>query len=738
MSKDSIVIAAGNQSRTNENLPDLAATAGAPPSISSKHLAGNLPTRRASEPSPIQTDKSIHFEVSAAQREIWLTQEMFPRNSLNFDEYTEIHGHVDQQTLANAISFVISETPALHTKFSIVDGEVKALKNKIIKSCFSFIDLADNEAAHSFALNFIREDVSKIRDIDGDELFEFFLIKIGQKNFIFYQRFHHIICDGHGSAMLAHRISTIYTALLNKELILSNDQISPSLVKKNGFDYRISKRYLSDRKFWMEYLSDFTHKGWLSRRRDSDTGEKLIKRSTYISAIESELIAHIAQKIGVPQSVIFITALAIYFRIVSGGPNLNFSIAVAGKGKNEYPSVGMESNIIPLILNVSSANKLADAVKIIRHELIKITRHRHYRGEDIRRDAHLNVSRWFGPIINIMDFDHGAPFHACQWKWGRISNSLADDLNISIYNRNDRSGFEIVFEDVESVHSSDDLAIHLKKFVSILTEITKNPEHSIAELEHKFLFEHDSVVGKSFFLKRRNFDGASVLQWKDEAINLLSLSNTLNFQEHHANPLALPKILIANHVLSFDRLDILKQCSEYPPGTLIKIHKNSWQISTATQDVRVGHFINLFGEFIDGEKIAFDLGLYEGSRLPILSDEINENIKRHQQLVNKNQEYWLDRLERFQPFNFPFEVDNSKKTGDNWGISGWNNIEALESIDKKERYRYVISIWWIYLFRITGKSSFQIGWAVDPVMPAILAGIFSETVPIQPAPCRGA
>src|SRR5882757_8555659 len=64
------------------------------------------------------------LEMSVAQCEIWLAQQVRPNQSFSVGTYAEVEGRVDQNVLAQAVALVVRETPALRTQFERVGGEV--------------------------------------------------------------------------------------------------------------------------------------------------------------------------------------------------------------------------------------------------------------------------------------------------------------------------------------------------------------------------------------------------------------------------------------------------------------------------------------------------------------------------------------------------------------------------------------------------------------------------------------
>lgn len=115
-----------------------------------------------------------------------------------------------------------------------------------------------------------------------------------------------------------------------------------------------------------------------------------------------------ADNIGVHRAHILAAAVALCFYSLTGSEYLNFSMPVTGT--RERNSIGMTSNVVPLIIKVEPQLSLAEFIQKVAAEIAKVVRHQLYRGEDIRRDNGATDSAQFNPSINIVSFDHGDPF----------------------------------------------------------------------------------------------------------------------------------------------------------------------------------------------------------------------------------------------------------------------------------------------------------------------------------------
>ena len=85
------------------------------------------------------------------------------------------------------------------------------------------------------------------------------LFKLAAEHFIWYHRSHHIIMDGFSGGIMARRVASLYTALVEKRPVSDDDALeSLSVLFEEDKAYRNSSRYLRDREYWMQRFANQT------------------------------------------------------------------------------------------------------------------------------------------------------------------------------------------------------------------------------------------------------------------------------------------------------------------------------------------------------------------------------------------------------------------------------------------------------------------------------------------------
>jgi amino acid adenylation domain-containing protein len=75
--------------------------------------------------------------------------------------------------------------------------------------------------------------------------------------------------------------------------------------------------------------------------------------------------------------------------------------------------------------------------------------------------------------------------------------------------------------------------------------------------------------------------------------------------------------------------------------------------------------------------------------------------------------FWRERLQAFRLLSLPFRL-RAAAAEPEWQVSPWQEVESLTPASPDERLISLLSVYAVYLVRLTGETTFQLGWAVRP------------------------
>jgi len=633
-------------------------------------------------------------EMTIAQRELWLGENISKELSFNIWGYGQVDGPLDVKLLRQAIDAIVEETPALQAHFVEKDGELYQYRAPRTHEPLFTLDLSKEPDPLQAARRWMVADAALPRRATGEEPFSFYVITLAPQRYVLYRRFHHMITDGRSAEEVMRRIAAYYNALASGGVIPEFANCNFSLLYENDIKYRDSSRFSSDQAFWREYTAAAPQS--LSRRAIL-TPDAAMNRNTQL--LEKEALDQLQQQadnIGVHRAHILAAAVALCFYSLTGSEHLNFSMPVTGT--RERNSIGMTSNVVPLIIKVEPQLSLAEFIQKVAAEIAKVVRHQLYRGEDIRRDNGATDSAWFGPSINIVSFDHGDPFWGCRTRWYYGGNIPSGDLQIMLYEDQQANELDVTFSDADYANSLGDLDVLQRRFQFILRALNASTAGTIEALDRQVAALADAEAGGSFYTNRRQPPAGGIIRWDRPAEALQRLVSSLS---HGAGCAA--KMLLAERVLGVTALQAVSDERQAEPGTLLHVEADGWVIAANPGVVRVGPFLRADGSAQPGDALAQACGLSVGSVLPTINAAEASLLGAAYGASADSAAFWQPRLTRYYPAPFPPGPGRQADLPARWQATAWQRMEKIAG-------EQVLAAATLYLARMCNETDFQLGW----------------------------
>ncbi|MEL5394668.1 amino acid adenylation domain-containing protein [Serratia nevei] len=640
------------------------------------------------------TEKVELHEMTIAQRELWLGENISKELSFNIWGYGQVDGPLDVKLLRQAIDAIVEETPALQAHFVEKDGELYQYRAPRTHEPLFTLDLSKEPDPLQAARRWMVADAALPRRATGEEPFSFYVITLAPQRYVLYRRFHHMITDGRSAEEVMRRIAAYYNALASGGVIPEFANCNFSLLYENDIKYRDSSRFSSDQAFWREYTAAAPQS--LSRRAIL-TPDAAMNRNTQL--LEKEALDQLQQQadnIGVHRAHILAAAVALCFYSLTGSEYLNFSMPVTGT--RERNSIGMTSNVVPLIIKVEPQLRLAEFIQKVAAEIAKVVRHQLYRGEDIRRDNGATDSAWFGPSINIVSFDHGDPFWGCRTRWYYGGNIPSGDLQIMLYEDQQANELDVTFSDADYANSLGDLDVLQRRFQFILRALNASTAGTIEALDRQVAALADTEAGGSFYTNRRQPPAGGIIRWDRPAEALQRLVSSLS---HGAGCAA--KMLLAERMLGVTALQAVSDERQAEPGTLLHVEAGGWVIAANPGVVRVGPFLRADGSAQPGDALAQACGLSVGSVLPTINAAEASLLGAAYSASADSAAFWQPRLTRYYPAPFPPGPGRQADLPARWQATAWQRLEKIAG-------EQVLAAATLYLARMCNETDFQLGW----------------------------
>jgi nonribosomal peptide synthetase MxcG len=179
--------------------------------------------------------------LTAAQAGIWAGQALDPASpAYVIGEYVDLRGDLNESAFLAAVRRAVDEATGVHATFP--DAHHQLARPVVCRMPVLDVGSLDD------ALAWMRAELARPLDLARGPLFGHALLRLGPAHRIWFQRWHHILIDGFGVALVAHRVAQIYNGEPGAEFA----PYPPVIAEDRA--YHASPAFADDAAFWSEYL----------------------------------------------------------------------------------------------------------------------------------------------------------------------------------------------------------------------------------------------------------------------------------------------------------------------------------------------------------------------------------------------------------------------------------------------------------------------------------------------------
>ncbi|MCF2135267.1 condensation domain-containing protein, partial [Mycetohabitans sp. B3] len=208
----------------------------------------------------------VTYALTTAQTEIWLAQQLYPDSPVyNIAQYTMIDGAIDAAAFEAALRQVIDEADTLRLQF--VDSD-DGLRQRIGTPAWSMpvLDLTAQADPQAAADAWMQADYQQSVNLTQGPLFCYALLKVAPAQWIWYQRYHHIMTDGYGQYLIAQRVAHVYSALCAGTAPAACDFGSIRQLLESDAQYQTSNQREKDEAYWLKHCAHWPEPATLASR----------------------------------------------------------------------------------------------------------------------------------------------------------------------------------------------------------------------------------------------------------------------------------------------------------------------------------------------------------------------------------------------------------------------------------------------------------------------------------------
>ncbi|MFM1687854.1 amonabactin biosynthesis non-ribosomal peptide synthetase AmoF [Aeromonas salmonicida] len=371
------------------------------------------------------------FPLTIPQQGLWSGHLLNDDKAMfNTAECIAFDGKVDVAVLVAVLTRAVGECEALKGHFED-DGAAVCFVSDEAPLAYDEVNLEsdDEAAARAWAWADLRRPFKLTEEAPCR-----FALLCGPSRDYLYSCVHHIALDGFGTTLLFQRIAELYGEGLAGAVPSPSPFGSLAEVLAEELTREESGKNAAARAFWQAQLQ-----AWPEVKSFGDTrapiAAEFIRESRPLPAALWQALTGFADehKLGWPD--LLLAGLSAQLSLASGQQQTLLGLMMMNRiGSASLTVPCMQMNITPLALALGEELDLAGAAGAVAKAKRGVRKHQHYRYELLRRDLGLvgGDKRLFGPLVNIMPFDHARRFGPLSAHILNISAGPVEDLTIEV------------------------------------------------------------------------------------------------------------------------------------------------------------------------------------------------------------------------------------------------------------------------------------------------------------------
>jgi amino acid adenylation domain-containing protein/thioester reductase-like protein/non-ribosomal peptide synthase protein (TIGR01720 family) len=328
--------------------------------------------------------------LTRGQLDIWLAQETrHSGTEWQLGIFVKIEGPVERDALERAIRQVVQEAEPVRAAVFEVDGQLfqKAIDYPHVEVAFYDVSGSHHpvEEARGIALSIQGTPMPL-----AGPLFKFAIFQTWDEEFYLFGCFHHLVTDGSGIALVAHRIASVYSALVSDAPIPPAFFGSLQDLVSCELDYEASAEYSQDQAYWRTNLP--TESGPHCRRPQpvGEGNSYWPSAPVRLDPVVLRRVDELSQVWKVPRSSVITAACALFVHgWCAEGSEVVLAFPVSRRVRVESKMLpGMVSGVVPLVLRVSPELTVGGFCQHVGTRIREVVQHQRFPVHALERKAH--------------------------------------------------------------------------------------------------------------------------------------------------------------------------------------------------------------------------------------------------------------------------------------------------------------------------------------------------------------
>lgn len=423
------------------------------------------------------------YPLTNAQKSIWIADNLYPGTSQAVLSATAIIREAIDFTLMNeAVNKVIEKNDALRIRLVNQEGMPQQYFADFVYKKFDVLDFSYENGEKDYKK--WEKDMAEAPFplLIDSELFDFYMIKLGEQKNICFFKFHHTISDAWGVVLVMRKTFQEYWQLLHD---VASEAIEPSYIDhiNDELEYLTSERFDKHKEFWSEAFN--TVPEFISMSDKGISSLVGIRKTYVLSPALSSKLHEFCDSNKVSGFSVFYALLALYLSKKTNKSDIAIETPILNRsGKAEKNTPGMFMNNIPTRITVEPSLDFLTFVNESYRVLKKFMRNQRYPYSSILKDFR-EKHQFSGTLVDVTLNYHNAKLDSVieyEGIWN-YCGSQTNSLSIQVSDRADTGLPEVDYDYLLEVFTEGDIEQIHNNMCNLLTDALDNPSKKLSELQ---------------------------------------------------------------------------------------------------------------------------------------------------------------------------------------------------------------------------------------------------------------
>ncbi len=448
------------------------------------------------------------YPLSYPQKGIWYKEMLFSDTGIgNISATMHLKEVTNTQLLKKAINIFIQKNESIRLKFHKNNGKVFQYISEYSYKQIEEIDLSiyDDDELNKWYIEISRSSFNLL----NNELFQFFILKLGNDNSAVFLKVHHLLSDALSLINIANQIIEYYHCLKNDIVITKDKRTSYINYLKSEEVYFSSERMKKDRIFWNNKLSEMPVLTTLTVKPINENKQLANRRTCIISRKITASIRKFCHTNKVSVFTFFLSVLVLYISRVTSKTDMIIGIPVLNRSTAiEKNTVGMYINTIPIRLSIKKGIDFVEFSRLVSQEWLCVLKHQKYPNELIMKDLRAKYSGIDKLFDIVLSYQNGKLMTENnvlkKTKW-HFNGYQTESLVLHINDRELSGKLILDYDYLQHCFCEKSIRFINTHLMSIIEEVLLEPERSINTISIMSLEEKNKVLF-DFNSKKLNYD----------------------------------------------------------------------------------------------------------------------------------------------------------------------------------------------------------------------------------------